>query len=146
MSTEVVIIDDCIVQRSLCEESWIEACKERWYRSQKAGYDQGEQAIREWVKDHWRGLASPVDRTHAGCRFWLELKRSEFGLLKRREFVNAGQLLDEIIEQLRCGDENLDILRKARKTKTPAEQATILEILLLIDVNANRLRCSFCDG
>ncbi|HEX3147341.1 MAG TPA: hypothetical protein VHR66_04615 [Gemmataceae bacterium] len=146
MSTEVVIIDDLIEQRSLVEESWLEACKERWIRSQKAGCDQGEKAIREWVKEHWRGFlrARWIQHMQGDC-FWLELKRDSFGLLKRREFVNAGKLLDEIIEQLRCGEENLDILRKARKTKTPAEQATILEILLLIDVNANRLRCSFCD-
>jgi hypothetical protein len=146
MPTEVVMMDDCVLQRSLFEESWIEACKERWIRSQKAGYDQGEKAIRDWVKNHWRGFlrARWIEHMQGEC-FWLELKRDSFGLLKRRDLVDAGQLLDEIIEQLRCGDENLDILRKARLTKTPAEQATILDILLLIDVNANRLRCSFCD-
>jgi hypothetical protein len=54
-------------------------------------------------------------------------------------------LLDEIIEMVRCGAENLDILRWARKSKTPAEQKTVREILALININAHRLRCFFCD-
>jgi len=132
--TKEALIDENVEHRSLREESWGEACKERWYLSQKAGCDQGEHALRLWVRQHWQGF-----------RFWVELDRKEFGLLKRRDLVDARGLLDEIIEMVRCGAENLDILRWSRRTKTPAEQKTVKEILALININAHRLKCFFCD-
>jgi hypothetical protein len=141
-----VLIDESIECRSLCEESWREACADRWYRSEEAGCDLGEHALRQWVRRHWRGFLRARWIEHMqGYRFWVELPRSEFGLLKRRDLVDARHLLDEIIELLRCGAENLDIIRWARRTKTPAEQATVQDLLVLINVNAHRLRCSFCD-
>jgi hypothetical protein len=145
MTTEA-LIDENIERRSLREESWGEACKERWYLSQKAGCDQGEHALRLWVRQHWQGFLRARWIEHMqGFRFWVELDRKEFGLLKRRELVDARVLLDEIIEMVRCGAENLDILRWARKTKTCAEQKTVREILALININAHRLKCFFCD-
>ena len=146
MSTDVLIVDETVERHSLHEESWGEACRERWYRSQEAGCDQGEQAIRQWVQKHWRGFLRARWIEHMqGYRFWVELPREEFGLLKRRALVDARHLLDEIIEQVRCGAENLDIIRWARRTKSAAEQLTIFEILCLININAHRLRCSFGD-
>jgi hypothetical protein len=146
MSTDVLIVDETVERRSLREESWGEACRERWYRSQEAGCDQGEQAIRQWVQKHWRGFLRARWIEHMqGYRFWVELPRAEFGLLKQRALVDARHLLDEIIEQVRCGAENLDIIRWARQTKSTAEQLTIFEILCLININAHRLRCSFGD-
>jgi hypothetical protein len=145
MSTEA-LIDENVERRSLREESWGEACKERWYLSQKAGCDQGEHALRLWVRQHWQGFLRARWIEHMqGYRFWVELDRTEFGLLKRRDLVDARVLLDEIIEMVRCGAENLDILRWARKTKTCAEQNTVREILALININAHRLKCFFCD-
>lgn len=145
MSTDVVI-DETVERRSLQEDSWREACAERWYRSQEAGYDQGEHALRQWVRRHWRGFLRARWIEHMeGSRFWVELPRTEFGLLKRRDLVDARHLLDEIIELLRGGAENLDIIRWARRTKTRNEQATVQDLLVLINVNAHRLRCSFCD-
>ena len=144
MSAELT--DETVERRSLRQESWNEACAERWYRSQEAGCDQGEHAIRQWVKKHWRGFLRARWIEHMqGYRFWVELPREEFGLLKRRALVDARHLLDEIIEHVRCGAENLDIIRWARRSKTPAEQLTVLEILCLININAHRLRCSFGD-
>ena len=145
MSTDV-LIDDNTPRYSLHDESWGEACREAWYRSQEAGCDIGEHAIRQWVQKHWRGFLRARWIEHMqGYRFWVELPREEFGLLKRRALVDARHLLDEIIEQVRCGAENLDIIRWARRTKSAAEQLTIFEILCLININAHRLRCSFGD-
>jgi hypothetical protein len=139
-------VDENVERRSLCEESWREACAERWYRSQDAGCDMGEHALRQWVRLHWRGFLRARWIEHMqGIRFWVELHRCEFGLLRRRDLVDARELLDEIVNQLRQGAENLDIVRWARREKTPAEQATIKELLTLININAYRLRCSFCD-
>jgi hypothetical protein len=102
--------------------------------------------LRFWVRQHWQGFLRARWIEHMqGYRFWVELKRDEFGLLKRRELVDARGLLDEIIEMVRCGAENLDILQWSRKTKTPAEQRTVIEILALININAHRLKCFFCD-
>ena len=143
MSTDV-LIDESVERCSLHDESWLEALRERWIRSQEAGHDMGEQAIRQWVQKHWRGFLRERWIEHMqGCKFWVELPREEFGLLKRRALVDARDLLDEIIEQVRCGAENLDIIRWARRTKSAAEQLTIFEILCLININAHRLRCSF---
>jgi hypothetical protein len=145
MSTDA-LVDQSIERRSLREESWDEACRERWILSQKAGCDQGEHALRTWVRQHWRGFLRERWIEHMqGYRFWVELDRSEFGLLKRRELVDTRGLLDDIIEMIRCGAENLDILRWARRTKTPPEQKTVVDILTLININAHRLRCFFCD-
>jgi len=140
------LVDENVEHRSLCEESWREACAERWYRSQEAGCDQGEHALRQWVRRHWRGFLRARWIEHMlGARFWVELGRNEFGLLRRRDLVDARELLDQIIHHLRCGAENLDIVRWARREKTPAEQATIHDLMTLININAHRLRCSFCD-
>jgi hypothetical protein len=145
MSTNV-LAQETVPCRSLREESWDEACKERWYLSQKAGCDQGEHALRLWVRQHWRGFLRARWIEHMqGSRFWLELDRSEFGLLQRRDLENARGLLDEIIEMIRCGAENLDIVRWARRTKCPADQNTVRELLALVNINAHRLRCFFCD-
>jgi hypothetical protein len=145
MSTDL-LMDENVEHRSLSEESWREACADRWYRSEEAGCDQGENALREWVREHWRGFLRARWIEHLqGYRFWLELPRGEFGLLKRRDLVDARHLLDEIIELVRCGAENLDIIRWARQTKSAAEQATVQDLLCLININAHRLRCSFCD-
>lgn len=145
MSTDL-LIDENVERRSLREESWGEACKERWYQSQKAGCDLGEHALRLWVRQHWQGFLRARWIEHMqGYRFWVELDRGEFGLLKRRELVDARGLLDEIIEMVRCGAENLDVVRWSLQTKTPAEQKTVHEILALININAHRLKCFFCD-
>ena len=145
MSTDA-LVDENVERRSLREESWGEACKERWYLSQKAGCDQGENALRLWVRQHWQGFLRARWIEHMqGSRFWVELDRDEFGLLKRRDLVDARGLLDEIIEMVRCGAENLDVVRWSRRTKTPAEQKTVRQILALININAHRLRCFFCD-
>lgn len=142
MRTDMVI-DENVERRSLDKDSWEEACAERWYRSQEAGCDQGEHAIRQWVQKHWRGFLRARWIEHMqGYRFWVELPREEFGLLQRRAQVDPRHLLDEIIDRVRCGAENLDIICWSR-TRPPAEQLTILEILCLININAHRLRCSF---
>lgn len=79
-----------------------------------------------------------------GQRFWIELDRREFGILNS-EFGDARPLLDQIIERLRCGAENLDILCWSRQEKSLQDQAKIRELLFLINVNAHRMRCYFCD-
>jgi hypothetical protein len=138
------LVDDNVERRSLKEESWREACDERWYRSQEAGRDMGESAIRQWVHLHWPGFLRARWIEHMlGVRFWVELDRDEFGVLKKMP-GDLRPILDDLIEQLRCGAENLNILCWSRR-RPPDQQKAIRELLQLINVNAHRLRCHFSD-
>src|SRR3954470_17001564 len=84
--------------------------RHKWIESEKAGYDLGETAIRRWVQEHWRGYlrARWVEHLQGKC-FWIELDRGDFGLLLR-EFKTQQELLDTILNQLKAGKENLDVL------------------------------------
>jgi hypothetical protein len=137
------LLEPVVERRSLREEAWREACRERWYRSEEAGTDMGDEAVRRWVRGHWRGFVRVRWIEHlAGERFWVELDRADFGRLAE---VPADQrpLLDEILERMRRGDENLDIIRWARREKTPEVQRAICELLGLINDNAHRRRYIF---
>lgn len=141
MDTPVLENVECC---SLKEESWREACTERYYRSLEAGRDVGEGAIRHWVHQHWPGFLRARWIEHMlGVRFWVELDRNEFGILKRTP-VDLRPLLDCIIERLKCRAENLDIIVWAR-TRPCEEQRAIHELLRVINVNAHRLRCHFSE-
>ena len=87
-----------------------EALRYKWIESEKAGCDLGEAAIRRWVRDHWWGYLRARWLEHLqGKRFWVELDRGDFGLLQRRFHENE-LLLDRILDRLKAGQENLDIL------------------------------------
>lgn len=132
-----------IERRSLDEESRREASEYKWYLSEQHGYDVGESAIRAWVHDHWPGFLRARWIEHMmGSRFWIELDRSEYGLLKK-EFGEYRDTLDEIVEMLKSGGENLNIICWARRTKSPAEQEKVRQILRLLKINDHRLRCKF---
>src|SRR6266700_2917316 len=87
-----------------------EADEFKWIESQRAGCDQGEAAIRRWVQCHWWGYLRARWLEHLqGKRFWVELDRGDFGLLQRR-FVDKSLLLDRILDRIKAGQENLDII------------------------------------
>src|SRR3954470_5989687 len=84
--------------------------RHKWIESEKAGYDLGESAIRRWVNDHWTGYlrARWVEHLQGKC-FWIELDRGDYGLLQRK-FEDQRQLLDAILDRLKSGKENLDVI------------------------------------
>src|SRR5271166_6347877 len=87
-----------------------EALRYKWIESEKAGRDLGEAAIRRWVQNHWWGYLRARWLEHLqGRRFWVELDRGDFGLLQR-EFRYDTLLLDRILDRLKSGRENLDII------------------------------------
>ena len=87
-----------------------EALRFKWIESEKAGFDLGEAAIRRWVQCHWWGYLRARWLEHLqGKRFWVELDRGDFGLLQRK-FVENSLLLDRILDRLKAGQENLDII------------------------------------
>src|ERR1700720_1605051 len=87
-----------------------EAVRYMWIESEKAGLDLGEAAMRQWVRRHWGGYLRNRWLEHLqGKKFWVELDRGDFGLLQR-EFHDNTLLLDRILDRLKLGQENLDVI------------------------------------
>ncbi|MSR51899.1 MAG: hypothetical protein EXS09_01245 [Gemmataceae bacterium] len=138
-------VDPCIECFSLKEEALREAKAEQWIQSYKAGRDLGDEVVQKWVREHWAGFLRARWLDHMlGVRFWFELKRSEFGILLKTP-SDRMCLLNEIVEQLRCKAENLDVIRWACAQKSTEEQRIVHDLLLIIDVNSRRMRCLFSD-
>ncbi len=118
-----------------------EALRFKWIESEKAGRDLGEAAIRRWVQCHWWGYLRARWLEHLqGTRFWVELDRGDFGLLKKK-FHDNQLLLDRILDRLKAGQENLDIIRWAHEWNVPIEP--VLQILEALDINSRRLAHRF---
>ena len=61
-----------------------EALKFKWYRSEEAGHDVGEVAIKTWIGHHWNGFLRQRWLDHLeGKTYWIELEERHFGLLPR---------------------------------------------------------------
>jgi hypothetical protein len=118
-----------------------EADRFKWIESEKAGCDLGEQAIRRWVKEHWWGYLRARWLEHLeGKQFWEELDRGDFGLLQRRFHENT-LLLDRILDRLKAGQENLDIILWA--LAWGINLTDVRDILLALDINSRRLAHRF---
>ncbi|MBP3955603.1 hypothetical protein J8F10_09945 [Gemmata sp. G18] len=132
-----------MVMKSVHHDCIEEENKYRWLESEKAGYDLGEGCVKRWVKDHWMGYlrARWVEHLQGKC-FWIELAGRDFGLLLR-EFQTQTELLDVILNQLKSGAENLDVLHWAIANNIPT--GPVSEILEALDVNSKRLAHRF-DG
>jgi len=126
---------------SVYAEGEQEALRFKWIESEKAGCDLGEAAIRRWVQCHWWGYLRARWLEHLqGKRFWVELDRGDFGLLERR-FHDKTLLLDRILDRLKAGQENLDIICWA--LKWGIDMADVVEILEALDINSRRLAHRF---
>jgi hypothetical protein len=122
-------------------ESEQEALRYKWIESEKAGRDLGESAIRRWVQQHWWGYLRARWLEHLqGKRFWVELDRGDFGLLQRK-FIDNTLLLDRILDRIKAGQENLDIICWAHDWNIPVEP--VLQILEALDINSRRLAHRF---
>lgn len=126
---------------SVYAEGKHEAEKFKWIMSEQAGCDQGEQAIRRWVQQHWWGYLRARWLEHMqGTKFWVELGSKDFGLLQNR-FQDDALLLDRIIDRFKVGHENLDIICWAHDWGIP--QNRVIFILETLDINSRRLACQF---
>ena len=130
-------------KNSVYEDGQREAARFKWIESEKAGYDLGETAIRRWVKDHWCGYLRARWLEHLqGKTFWIELDRGDFGLLQRC-FKDQECLLDRILDRLKSGQENLNIILWALDWNLP--MCEVLQILEALDINSRRLSYRFED-
>jgi hypothetical protein len=126
---------------SVYTESEQEALRYKWIESEKAGRDLGEAAIRRWVKEHWGGYLRERWLEHLqGKRFWVELDRGDFGLLQR-QFHERTLLLDRILDRLKSGQENLDIILWAHDWGIDVK--AVLSVLEALDINSRRLSHRF---
>jgi len=118
-----------------------EALRFKWIESEKAGHDLGEEALRLWVKCHWWGYLRARWVEHLqGLRFWVELDRGDFGLMDR--ILPDDQFLtDRILERIKIGWENLDIILWAQDWDIPIER--VIRILEVLDINSRRLSHRF---
>ncbi len=126
---------------SVYAESEQEALRYKWIESEKAGRDLGEAALRRWVREHWWGYLRARWIEHLeGKRFWVELDRGDFGLLQKR-FQENSLLLDRILDRLKAGQENLDIILWAQDFGIAFQD--VLMILEVLDINSRRLAHRF---
>ena len=133
--------EDCMQKTSVFAEGEQEALRHKWIESEKAGRDLGQEAIRAWVRQHWWGYLRARWIEHIqGTRFWIELDRDDFGLLQK-EFRDDPILLDRILDRVKSGMENLDIILWAQEWNLPMDR--VIHILERLDINSRRLACRF---
>jgi hypothetical protein len=130
-----------IRKSSVYDECEKEIQRYKWIESEKAGRDLGEAAIRRWVKEHWWGYLRARWLEHLqGRRFWVELDRGDFGLLQRT-FHDNTLLLDRILDRIKAGQENLDIICWAHDWGI--DTVPLITILEALDINSRRLAHRF---
>ncbi len=131
------------VVQSLHDDCRDEEAAHKWRESEKAKHDLGEAAVRQWVRDHWDSYLRARWIEHIeGRKFWLELDRSTFGLMKT-PIPACRNLYDPIFDKLKAGQENLDIVCWARRNGQPVE--LVCRFLEALDLNSCRLRHRFDD-
>jgi hypothetical protein len=126
------------IRLSVHDRGAVEAQRHKWIASEQAGHDLGDGAIRGWVRSHWRGFLRARWLEHLqGRAFWIELDQGDFGLLQRA--FRDSTLIDAILQRLKAGGENLDIINWALDEKHPLEE--VITILEALDINGRRIEC-----
>ncbi len=141
LSSTLSFSDRKVPELSVYVESENEIRDFKWIESERVGYDLGESAVKRWVNQHWRGYLRARWLEHLqGKRFWIELDRGDFGLLQR-SFEQDGDLLVPILDRLKSGEENLDVICWAESNHICTEP--VFRILEVLDINSRRLRHKF---
>ena len=130
-----------MLKLSIWDDSQAEIDRFKWIVSERAGHDLGETAVRRWIKEHWNGYlrARWLDHLY-GKTYWIELDRGDFGRLKDA-FQDRPVLLDRIMDRVKAGQENLQLVNWYIDWHIPADQAR--EILDVIDINNRRMAHHF---
>jgi hypothetical protein len=135
------VTDPSVERLSVYADCEREAARFKWIESEKAGCDLGDEAIKRWVREHWSGYLRSRWLEHLqGRKFWVELDRGDYGLLQR-EFNDSTVLLDRILDRLKSGQENLQVILWAFEWNIPIDP--VLQILRALDINSRRLAHRF---
>ncbi len=126
-----------MVFQSVYEEAKKEAAAYKWIKSEQACHDLGDDALHEWSCSYWLGFYRYRFVQHLrGEIFWREFDEKTFGVLPRR-FAHLRELLHEILDQIRKGQENLNLIVWAHDTAQPMNQ--VIAVLEALDINSQRL-------
>jgi hypothetical protein len=110
----------------------------KWLTSERAGRDLGVEATRDWIEHHWSIFyRSRLVQHLRGEAFFDEFDTDCFGILSGR-FDEVAGLLNLVLERIKEGAENLDLLRWGCQEHVPYNQ--LLEVLIAADINGHRLR------
>ncbi|HEX4591038.1 MAG TPA: hypothetical protein VH120_13965 [Gemmataceae bacterium] len=135
------VVGPSVERMSVYDDCEREIDRYKWIESEKAGCDLGEGAIRRWVREHWTGYLRSRWLEHLqGKKYWVELDRGDFGLLEH-EFRDNALLLDRILDRLKSGQENLQVILWAIEWHLPIDP--VLQILRALDINSRRLAHRF---
>ena len=123
--------------KTLLELAWQEAERHKWIESEKAGRDLGQEAIHDWSRRYFRRWCRDRWIEHlSGASFWSELDKADFGLINR-DFHPNTRLVQTIVQRIKAGGENLDIIQWCMDNDESLNDA--LEILRLLDINSRRM-------
>lgn len=122
---------------SLYDQGLQEALKHKWIESQKRGMDLGHAAMADWYYRFWRQYCRSrlLEHVSGDCP-WAEFDTGRFGLIAKLIREND-LLLDRILDRVRHGAENLDIILWAREWGLNMER--VIAILEKIDINRARM-------
>jgi hypothetical protein len=135
--SETGIVDRVTDGRSVYEQADQEVQVHKWIESEKAGRDLGQEAVKNWSRSHWlRFYRWRLVQHLRGEVYFREFHPRTFAVLCHQPKVPT-QLLEEILNQVRDGGENLDIICWIHNRHLPA--APIMEVLEAIDINRQRL-------
>jgi len=116
-------------ERAIREHKWIE--------SEKAGRDLGADAERDWVENYWRTFCrSRLVQHLRGEVFFDEFDNKCFGVFSER-LEEVAELLNVVLERIKEGAENLDLLRWGCQEHVPHNQ--LLKVLIAANINGHRL-------
>jgi len=114
-----------------------EALKHKWIESQKMGADLGSAAMADWYYRYWRQYCRIRLLEHvSGARPWAEFEDGRFGLIAKLLREND-LLLDRILDRVRFGAENLDIICWAREWGLNMDR--VITLLEKLDINRARI-------
>ncbi|GAB4156482.1 MAG: hypothetical protein Tsb009_33440 [Planctomycetaceae bacterium] len=136
-------IDEATVCLSLHEEALREANCHKWIESQKQGRDLGLQAVHDWFRNYWHAYCRYRQLEHLqGRRQWREFEGVAFGGLVAVANDDIDDLLlDRVLDRVREGFENLEMIIWAQEWGLPIQR--VLEMLAVFDVNRARLEPQF---
>ena len=110
----------------------------KWLESEKAGRDLGVNAKRDWIVRYWPTFYRSLLVQHLrGEAFFDEFEPECFGILSVG-FGDVAGLLNAVLQRIKEGAENLDLLRWGLQEHVPRSQ--LLQVLIAADINAHRLR------
>jgi hypothetical protein len=109
----------------------------KWIESEKAGRDLGVNATRDWIDSYWRTFyRSRLVQHLRGEAFFDEFDTECFGILSER-FEEVAGMLNMVLERIKEGAENLDLLRWGYQEHLPRN--LLLQVLIAANLNGHRL-------